>query len=242
MCCYISILKTEDEFWADDDVKSVNEVTDVSQGFKDWIKDNEERIERAEKRGTLPYFIRDNKTVVTNILERGSGSENNNNQTDALDAYAKQVKEVANIIINNGYHSSREAQMPPLNIGRVPSAAIEYANKNKINLDSHDIYITTKGIEHTLRESKVSKGIAVTADELADFVKNRDDYAIYYDPAMGDFIFALSKAKFIVRPNYKMKVKKEKISAFGYITATRINNGPEDAFRYFINIKDAKQR
>lgn len=215
---------------------------DVPQGFKDWIKDNEERIERAEKRGTLPYFIRDNKSVVTNILKGGSGIENNNNQTDAIDAYAKQVKEVANIIINNGYHSSREAQMPPLNIGRVPSAAIEYADKNKANLDSHDIYITTKGIEHTLRESKVSKGIAISVDELVDFVKNRHDYAIYYDPAMGDFIFATSKSKFIVRPNFKMKINKEKKSVFNYITATRIIGKLSDNIGGYIKIKDAKQR
>lgn len=68
MCYCIPILKTEDEFWAADDVKSVNEVTDVPQGFKDWIKDNEERINDAEKRGNLPYFIRDNKDEVEYIL------------------------------------------------------------------------------------------------------------------------------------------------------------------------------
>ncbi len=69
MCYCIPILKTEDEFWADDDdVKSVNEVTDVPQNFKDWINDNSDRIEAAEKRGTLPYFIRDNRDDVENVL------------------------------------------------------------------------------------------------------------------------------------------------------------------------------
>lgn len=68
MCYCIPILKTEDEFWADDDVKSVNEVTDVPKNFKEWIKDNEDRINAAEKRGNLPYFIRDNRDDVENIL------------------------------------------------------------------------------------------------------------------------------------------------------------------------------
>ncbi len=177
MCYTIPILKTEDEFFDDDeDAKSVNEVEDVPQGFKDWVKDNEERIDKAAERGKLPYFIADNKRVVENILEGGSGKEGtlNANQDNTLETSAKRVEEVANIIIKNGYHSSREAQMPPLNIGRIPSAIIEYANKNKVDLDPNDIYITTKGIEHTLRESKVSKGIAVTVDELVDFVKNRN--------------------------------------------------------------------
>ena len=68
MCYCIPILKTEDEFWADDDVKSVNEVTDVPQNFKEWIRDNSDRIEAAEKRGNLPYFIRDNKDDVEGVL------------------------------------------------------------------------------------------------------------------------------------------------------------------------------
>ena len=68
MCYCIPILKTEDEFWADDDVKSVNEVTDVPQNFKEWIRDNEDRIKAAEKRGNLPYFIRDNKDDVEDVL------------------------------------------------------------------------------------------------------------------------------------------------------------------------------
>lgn len=68
MCYCIPILKTEDEFWADDDVKSVNEVTDLPHGFKKWIRDNEDRIKAAENRGMLPYFIRDNRDDVENIL------------------------------------------------------------------------------------------------------------------------------------------------------------------------------
>ncbi len=83
MCYTIPILKTEDEFFDDDeDAKSVNEVENVPQGFVDWVEKNAERIEAAEKRGTVPYFIADNKRVVENILEGGSGT-NKNNKDDA---------------------------------------------------------------------------------------------------------------------------------------------------------------
>lgn len=76
MCYSIPILKTEDEFFDEEDAPSVNEVEDVPQGFKDWIRDNEERIEKAEKRGTLPYFIRDNKGEVERILHPDKEAEN----------------------------------------------------------------------------------------------------------------------------------------------------------------------
>lgn len=78
MCYYIPILKTDDEFWLlDDDAKSVNEVTDVPKGFKDWGENNAERIEAAEKRGIMPYFIADSRDTVKRILEGGGGSDGN---------------------------------------------------------------------------------------------------------------------------------------------------------------------
>lgn len=36
--------------------------------FQTWVKDNEERYAKAEAKGTLPYFIRDNKKAVEQIL------------------------------------------------------------------------------------------------------------------------------------------------------------------------------
>lgn len=61
LCYVVPILKTEEEYFADDDIKSKNEVTDVPREFKDWCTENWNRISKAEKRGTLPYFLRDNK-------------------------------------------------------------------------------------------------------------------------------------------------------------------------------------
>lgn len=40
--------------------ESVNTVEDVPQEFRNWVKDNEERIANAK---SLPYFLRDNGTV-----------------------------------------------------------------------------------------------------------------------------------------------------------------------------------
>lgn len=61
MCYTIPILKTEQEFWSEDtSAPSVNEVTDVPTGFKQWVQDNQERLAVAEQRGTLPYWYSDN--------------------------------------------------------------------------------------------------------------------------------------------------------------------------------------
>lgn len=61
LCYTIPILKTEDEFFSLDDTKpSINAVTDTPVNFKQWVRDNKDRIEAASERGKLPYFLRDN--------------------------------------------------------------------------------------------------------------------------------------------------------------------------------------
>ena len=63
-CWTSSVLQTDDEFIRDSDGVyrgSVNEVKDVPPQFKQWVKDNADRIKSAESRGSLPYFLRDNE-------------------------------------------------------------------------------------------------------------------------------------------------------------------------------------
>ncbi len=69
-CFTIPILNTKEErekqYQAIMDGKpiseeSVNTVKSPPDGFYNWIDKNKERIEIAQKRGTLPYFLKDNK-------------------------------------------------------------------------------------------------------------------------------------------------------------------------------------
>ncbi|MDR1197541.1 MAG: ADP-ribosyltransferase [Prevotellaceae bacterium] len=67
-CFTTSILKDTETFLNDlendTDTEVKNEVKDVPDNFKEWINDNQERIENAEKRGTLPYFLKDNQNLI----------------------------------------------------------------------------------------------------------------------------------------------------------------------------------
>lgn len=69
LCYVIPITKTEEQFWLpkEERGKENDEITDVPQGFKTWVANNQDRIARAESRGTLPYFVRDNRAIVTAI-------------------------------------------------------------------------------------------------------------------------------------------------------------------------------
>lgn len=77
-CHTVTILKTDEEIMEDNrrilaggepSETSVNSVTDMPEGFKRWTADNKERILAADKRGTLPYFIKDNATTVATLAD-----------------------------------------------------------------------------------------------------------------------------------------------------------------------------
>jgi hypothetical protein len=71
-CYVISILKTPEEMKADSErimngeaptTQSVNTVKDMPENFQKWVIDNEDRIAKANDRGTLPYFLKDNRQL-----------------------------------------------------------------------------------------------------------------------------------------------------------------------------------
>lgn len=73
-CHVVTVLKTDDEM-AEDTQRilagkqpkkgSVNTVRDVPDAFKGWVEEHSDRIEMG---GNLPYFIKDNRKRVDNIL------------------------------------------------------------------------------------------------------------------------------------------------------------------------------
>lgn len=69
-CISVPILMTSEEFMRQQNeilsgrnsrIKSVNEVKDIPDNFKQWMKNNKERLDKAIEKGKLPYFIKMNK-------------------------------------------------------------------------------------------------------------------------------------------------------------------------------------
>ena len=60
MAYHKAMLNGEDvEGWKFD-----GEITEPHSGFKKWMNDNADRVERARERGTLPYWVKDNEKYV----------------------------------------------------------------------------------------------------------------------------------------------------------------------------------
>lgn len=95
-CWTSTILNTEDEFFRDSDGVyrgSVNEVKDVPPQFKKWLEENKDRITKAEKRGKLPYFLRDNRWAWQEDAERPNEKKVNTALVTAEERHAARTPE-----------------------------------------------------------------------------------------------------------------------------------------------------
>ena len=73
-CHVVSILKTEEELMRENEAilageepteESVNRVADVPERFREWVKNNADRIKHAR---SIPYFMQDNGTIEKGVF------------------------------------------------------------------------------------------------------------------------------------------------------------------------------
>lgn len=115
LCYVVPIIKSEEKWWEDEGNHGTDydEITDVPQGFKTWVANNQDRISKAEKRGTLPYFVRDNRErvkmqVKVQINNSAIVSATANNKTlvklqKNIAERRKEIKKNAEELINVGF-------------------------------------------------------------------------------------------------------------------------------------------
>ena len=123
----------------------------------------------------------------------------------------------------------------PFSIGSVEIRMSQFAAANGIVLGSDELYMSAKQLQHCMRQSKNAKGLVVDAAELIAFPQSRFTMDLYYDGEC--FIYTDGLSKFIVHPNYKMKVSREQVKLVNFITATRRTDKKEFNGKRFVKIE-----
>lgn len=158
LCYKIPILKTEEEFWAWDGrsaatTESVNEVKDVPDGFKQWVLSNQQRINEARARETLPYFLLNNKPVLNKISLEKSVDE----ILLKAKAVGNEVQDFAEYIANrnNGF-------VTPINYKSASSITRKVTTEGITPYDIKDavrttIIVSKEDIENTLKDLSIDE-------------------------------------------------------------------------------------
>ena len=112
------------------------------------------------------------------------------------------------------------SKQKPFIIGAVEERMKQYAEENNIELDSLDVYVSSRSLSHSEREHKVNIGKAVEKEEIIAFPMTRHEMEMSYDGEA--FIFTNGNAKLVIHPNYEIKIERKKAKRVVFITATRM--------------------
>ena len=168
----------------------------------------------------MGVFISDRTRNLVNILvvsEKYTTFAHDMKNDNTIES---QIALVLSDIRQKGFSS-----VQPFSIGKVEERMMLFAQANNVTLASDDLYMSAKQLQHSMRGSKVAKGLVVADSDLINFPQSRFQMDLYYDGEC--FIYTDGTSKFIVHPNYKMKISRELVANVNFITATRIKDPAE---------------
>ena len=139
------------------------------------------------------------------------------------------IANVLNDIRQKGYSS-----IQPFSVGKVEERMLQFSQICGVTLASDELYMSAKQLQHCMRASKGAKGLVVDDADLISFPQNRFQMDLYYDGEC--FIYTDGTSKFIIHPNYQMKVSREVVKLVNFITATRRTDKKEFNGKRYIKI------
>lgn len=157
----------------------------------------------------------------TEVAKTAGGIRSNGDKSISAQAKEK-ILSVFSDIKQQGF-----SRISPFKIGSVEKRMKEFARQNGIELGSKDLYMSSAAIAHATRDSKKAKGLTVSEMDLASFPSKRKKMDLYYDSRTGNFTYANGRVKYIVHPNYSIKMPGGKQKLVNFITASKIEDKRE---------------
>lgn len=145
-CYAVPVLEDPDRFFARTfrgEGEAPEGVTDVPDNFKAWVKNNADRISKAEARGKLPYFLKDNTRYSGLKHEKTADEWRKENLAIAKKRHEARTHEQINEI------KSRWAERNKSEFNDL----VKQMNENKIS------YLDVKKLENTLSDDDIIKKI-----------------------------------------------------------------------------------
>ncbi len=135
------------------------------------------------------------------------------------------IRSVFNDIRTKGYSS-----VQPFSVGHVEKRMQDFAKVNGIEIADGDMYMSVKGITHAQRVTKVRDGFAVSERDMEQFPSKRAQMDLFYDGVK--IVYTDYQNKFIVHPNYTLKISQGKTKKVNFVTAGKAGRGEFNLPKY----------
>ena len=113
----------------------------------------------------------------------------------------------------------------PFSVGHIEKRMRDYAYNNGVEIAEGDLYMTVKSITHAIREAKKRDKKAISRNQLVNFPSQRNKMDLYYDGKA--FVYTDYKAKYVIHPNYELKLPNGRKRKANFITATKVTDMKE---------------
>ena len=135
-------------------------------------------------------------------------------------------------IDHNGF-SSR----PPFCIGGRDKRIVLFSVENGVKVAPGGLYTNAKALAHMTRAIKQKNGIAASNQAISYFPIRRKTMDLYFDKYANLFVYVdeSSKTKYVVHPNYKLRIRKKNVCKQFFLTTSRLKsteNFTNDKRRY----------
>ena len=139
LCMCLPIIMNEDDYWKMREGKPVEsqQTTELPESFKDYVRDNQTRIQDYQSRGTEPYWVKDNAALVSRAISPNYLMD---------DATVAEVEQIAGFnrmpyarFTANDYNQSA---MKGFNLMRFDKSFESLCDRYEIKLASKDCYIS----------------------------------------------------------------------------------------------------
>ena len=147
---------------------------------------------------------------------------------------AGSIEELIAIVLTDIRVKGFSTQQPFI-VGAVEERMLSFARNNGIVLGCESLYMSAKQLQHSMRPSKSHKDLVVEDVELIHFPQTRFSMDLYYDGEC--FIYTNGRSKFIIHPNYEIKIDRDKYKVVNFITATKSKDKKEFNGKRFIKIE-----
>ncbi len=152
----------------------------------------------------------------------------------SIDIETGSIEELIAIVLTDIRVKGFSTQQPFI-IGTIEDRMMSFARNNGVTLACESLYMSAKQLQHSMRLSKSQKDLVVEDSELIAFPQARFSMELYYDGEC--FIYTNGLSKFIIHPNYEIKISRDKYRVVNFITATKVKDPAEFTITRYTKIE-----